>query len=103
VAGGLRHNRDATRDEVQAAEADQIGTRITVAADAADAYLQIRGYQARISIAKSQIDTDEHLLKLVQNRYDAGAASRREIARPKLFCSRLEPRFRGCGCRSKNS
>ncbi|MBV8228320.1 MAG: TolC family protein, partial [Verrucomicrobia bacterium] len=28
----------------------------------------------------NQIETDEHLLKLVQNRYDAGAASRREIA-----------------------
>jgi NodT family efflux transporter outer membrane factor (OMF) lipoprotein len=80
VAGGIRHNAAAARDEVQAAEADRIGTRIMVAADAADAYLQIRGYQARIAIAQSQIGTDEHLLKLVQNRYDAGAASRREIA-----------------------
>ena len=51
-----------------------------VAADAADAYLQVRGYQARIAIARNQIETDEHLLKLVQNRYDAGASSRREIA-----------------------
>lgn len=80
VAGGIRHNAAAARDEVQAAEADRIGTRIIVAADAADAYLQIRGYQARIAIAKSQIETDEHLLKLVQNRYDAGAATKREIA-----------------------
>jgi NodT family efflux transporter outer membrane factor (OMF) lipoprotein len=80
LAGGIRHNAAATRDEVQAAEASQIGTRIIVAADAADAYLQIRGYQARIEIAKSQIETDEHLLKLVQNRFDAGAATKREIA-----------------------
>jgi NodT family efflux transporter outer membrane factor (OMF) lipoprotein len=48
--------------------------------DAADAYLQVRGFQARISIAQTQIETDAHLLKLVQNRYDAGASSRREIA-----------------------
>jgi NodT family efflux transporter outer membrane factor (OMF) lipoprotein len=80
VAGGIRHNAAAARDEVQVAEADRIGTRIIVAADAADAYLQIRGYQARIAIANRQIETDEHLLKLVQNRYDAGAATRREIA-----------------------
>jgi hydrophobe/amphiphile efflux-1 (HAE1) family protein/NodT family efflux transporter outer membrane factor (OMF) lipoprotein len=80
VAGGIRHNASAARDEVQAAEAGHTGTRIIVAADAADAYLQIRGYQARIAVAKSQIETDEHLLKLVQNRYDAGAASRREIS-----------------------
>lgn len=80
VAGGIRHNAAAARDEAQAAEADRVGTRIIVAADAADAYLQIRGYQARIAIAQNQIDTDEHLLKLVQNRYAAGAASRREIS-----------------------
>jgi hydrophobe/amphiphile efflux-1 (HAE1) family protein/NodT family efflux transporter outer membrane factor (OMF) lipoprotein len=79
VAGGIRHNAAAARDEVQAAEANRIGTRIIIAADAADAYLQVRGYQARIAIAKSQIETDEHLLKLVQNRYEAGAATKREI------------------------
>jgi NodT family efflux transporter outer membrane factor (OMF) lipoprotein len=80
VAGGIRHNAGAARAEVQAAEANRIGTRIIVAADAADAYMQIRGYQARIAIAKEQIDTDEHLLKLVQNRVDAGAATKRETA-----------------------
>ncbi|HZZ14969.1 MAG TPA: efflux RND transporter permease subunit, partial [Candidatus Sulfotelmatobacter sp.] len=79
VAGGIRHNASAARDEVQAAEANRIGTRIIIAADAADAYLQVRGYQAQIAITKSQIETDEHLLKLVQNRYEAGAATRREI------------------------
>jgi NodT family efflux transporter outer membrane factor (OMF) lipoprotein len=80
VAGGIRHNAAGAWDEVQVAEAERIGTRIIVAADAADAYLQVRGYQARIAIANHQIETDEHLLKLVQNRYDAGAATRREIA-----------------------
>ena len=42
--------------------------------------MQIRGYQARIAIANNQIETDEHLLKLVENRLDAGAATKREIA-----------------------
>jgi len=80
VAGGLRHNAAAFRDEVQAAEAERIGTRVMIAADAADAYLQVRGYQARLAIAKDQIATDEHLLQLVQNRVAAGAATKREIA-----------------------
>jgi NodT family efflux transporter outer membrane factor (OMF) lipoprotein len=80
VAGGVRHNAAAFRDEVQAAEAERSGTRVTIAADAADAYLQVRGYQARLAIAKNQIETDEHLLKLIQNRVAAGAATKREIA-----------------------
>ncbi|MGO4214311.1 TolC family protein [Terriglobus sp. YAF25] len=82
LAGGLRHNAAGARDEVQAAEAESLGTRIIVAADAADAYLQIRGYQARLAIAQNQIATDQHLLQLVQNRVAAGAATRREGATP---------------------
>lgn len=78
--GGLRRAAGAARAEAEAAEADQAGTRITVAADAADAYLQIRGYQARLAVAQQQIADDEHLLRLVNERHDAGAATGREVA-----------------------
>jgi NodT family efflux transporter outer membrane factor (OMF) lipoprotein len=77
VAGGLRRNEAAARDEMTAAQAEQLGTRITVAADAADAYLQIRGLQARIAVAHDQIDTDAHLVKV---RKRLGAAEEREVA-----------------------
>jgi NodT family efflux transporter outer membrane factor (OMF) lipoprotein len=80
LAGGLRRNAAAARSEAQAAQADQLGTRITVAADAADAYLQIRGFQARLAVAQDQIDTDTHLLELVQVRRRVGAADEREVA-----------------------
>jgi NodT family efflux transporter outer membrane factor (OMF) lipoprotein len=78
--GGLRRAAGAARAEAEAAEADQAGTRIIVAADAADAYLQIREYQARLAVARQQISDDEHLLNLVHNRYDAGSATGREVA-----------------------
>jgi NodT family efflux transporter outer membrane factor (OMF) lipoprotein len=78
--GGLSREATASREEAQAAEADHVGTRVTVAADAADAYLQIRGYQARLAVAEDQIQTDDHLLHLVRDRYSAGSATGREIA-----------------------
>ncbi|HEY1397250.1 efflux transporter outer membrane subunit [Roseateles sp.] len=78
--GGLRRTADAFKAEAQAAEADHFGTRVIVAADAADAYLQIRSYQARLAVAQHQIDDDEHLLRLVRDRYAAGAATGREVA-----------------------
>ena len=78
--GGLRRSAAASQDEAQAAEADRAGTRVTVTADTADAYLQIRGYQARLAVAEDQISTDERLVQLVRNRYVAGAATGREIA-----------------------
>jgi NodT family efflux transporter outer membrane factor (OMF) lipoprotein len=78
--GGLRRGADAAQDEAQAAQADQLGTRVMVAADAADAYFQVRGYQARLAIANEQIETDEHLLQLVKRRHDAGSAQGLEVA-----------------------
>jgi NodT family efflux transporter outer membrane factor (OMF) lipoprotein len=78
--GGLRRAAGAARAEAEAAEADQAGTRVMVAADAADAYLQIRGYQARLAVAQQQIADDDHLLHLVNERHNAGAATGREVA-----------------------
>ena len=80
LAGGLRRAHAGALAEVQAAEADQLGTRITVAEDAADTYLQIRGFQARIAVTQDQIETDRRLLALVRVRLKAGASDDREAA-----------------------
>jgi NodT family efflux transporter outer membrane factor (OMF) lipoprotein len=80
VSGGLRRGAAAATDELEAAEADQVGTRITVAGEAADAYLQVREYQARLTVAEQLIDTDTQLLQLVQVRRRVGVADDREVA-----------------------
>ena len=80
LAGGLRRAHAAATDEEQAAEAAQLGTRVTVAADAADAYLQIRGLQAELAVTQDQVDTDARLLELVKARKQAGASDEREVA-----------------------
>jgi NodT family efflux transporter outer membrane factor (OMF) lipoprotein len=78
--GGLRRGAEAARDEAQAADAQRLGLRVTVAADAADAYFQARGDQARLGIAQSQVDADSHLLELVRLRLAGGAADAKESA-----------------------
>ena len=80
LAGGLRRGKTAAIDELQAAEAEHVGTRVTVAAEAADAYVQVRGFQARLAVAQQLIETDADLLKLVEARQRAGAADGREVA-----------------------
>ncbi len=85
--GGLKKGAQAAAAEAQAAEALHTGTRITVAAEAADAYMQIRGAQARLNFAKDQISTDKHLVELVQQRRDAGIASDRELAQAQALLS----------------
>jgi NodT family efflux transporter outer membrane factor (OMF) lipoprotein len=80
VSGGLRRGAAAASDELQAAQAERAGTRVSVAAEAADAYLQIRASQARLAVAEEMIDTDAQLLSLVEVRYRVGVATDREVA-----------------------
>src|SRR5258705_3223636 len=53
---------------------------MTVCSDAADAFLQVREYQARLAVAQQLIDTDSHLLELVEVRRRVGVADDREVA-----------------------
>jgi NodT family efflux transporter outer membrane factor (OMF) lipoprotein len=80
LAGGLRRGEEAADAEADAADAELAGTRITVAADVADAYFQIRGDQTRLAVVQQQIDVDGHLLDLVQQRRSRGIADDREVA-----------------------
>lgn len=78
--GGLRRGEEATGDEAAAARFERVGTRISVAADAADAYFQIRGDQARLAFAEQQVMVDTRLLRLVQQRHHKGISDDREVA-----------------------
>jgi len=88
--GGLKKGAEAATAEAQAAEASRTGTRITVAAEAADAYMQVRGTQARLKFANEQIATDSHLVELVQQRRNAGVASDRELAQAQAVLSQAK-------------
>jgi NodT family efflux transporter outer membrane factor (OMF) lipoprotein len=78
--GGLRRSRQAARAEAQAAEAQRLGTRVSVSAEAADSYFQVRGDQARLAVADKQVEVDSHLLDLVRLRRTRGVSSDREVA-----------------------
>ena len=80
LSGGLRRGAEAARDEAEAADAQQLGVRVSVVSDAADAYFQTRGDQARLVIAQSQVETDTRLLELVRLRFSRGAAADKEVA-----------------------
>jgi NodT family efflux transporter outer membrane factor (OMF) lipoprotein len=78
--GGLRRGAEAAGAEAQAAEALQDGVQISVAAEAADAYFRLRGFQARIALTQAQIEIDQRLLELVRQRQADGVATDLESA-----------------------
>jgi NodT family efflux transporter outer membrane factor (OMF) lipoprotein len=88
--GGLRRGEEAAKAEAQAAEADRMGVRVSVTADAADTYFQIRGDQQRLQLAQQQIDVDSHILALIQERNAQGASSDRELAQAQALVEQAQ-------------
>ena len=80
LAGGLRRGEEAADAELAVAQAEHAGVRVSLAAEAADAYLRVRGAQARIAIAQRQIDDESQLVDLVKLRRDKGLGTLREVA-----------------------
>ena len=79
--GGLRRERQAADAMARASEFERSTVAVAVAADAADAYLQIRGLQARLSVAAAQERRATELVRLVDRLRTEGVASEREVNR----------------------
>ena len=77
--GGLRREREAALAGARSAQATAQAVRISVAADAADAYLQVRAYQARLQVANRQLRTQEDLVSLFDQRARQGVSPDRDL------------------------
>ena len=77
--GGLRREREAALAGAKASEATAQAVRISVAADAADAYLQVRAYQVRLEVARRQLRIQQDLVALVDQRAREGVAPDRDL------------------------
>jgi len=77
--GGLRRQRQAAIAQARASRDDAAAIAVTVAADAADAYLQVRADQARLDVARRQEAIQRDLVDLLTRRGAEGVASDREL------------------------
>ncbi len=80
LSGGLHHAGEAALADAQASEAERMAVRVTVEADAADAYFRILGLQQRITLAQGQVKADADLLEVVDLRLNRGLGTRQEQA-----------------------
>lgn len=77
--GGRDAARDAARADWQASQASAIAARLSVAAQIADTYVAIRMLQARLDVARSQLDTQQRLVDLVALQYRKGVAAELQL------------------------
>lgn len=73
--GGLRREAQAARASYQASAAAKAGVAIAVAAQATDAYVEVRAFQERLAVARAQLDTQRRLLTLVEDQTRRGVAA----------------------------
>lgn len=88
--GGQQRAVESAEAEAQAAEAAQLGTRISVAAELADAYFQVRGDQARLVAASKSVEVTQHALRLVRERRDHGVSSDRDVSQSEALLEQTE-------------
>jgi NodT family efflux transporter outer membrane factor (OMF) lipoprotein len=77
--GGLRRAKQASLADYQATEAGAVAVRLAVAAQTADTYVNIRGLQARLVVARRQVQTQEQLRSVVNLRVQKGLAAELQL------------------------
>jgi len=77
--GGLRRERQAAVADARATRVQAEAVRIAVEADAADAYLQVRAYQARLGVAHRQETVRQDLVALLKRLNGEGVSPEREL------------------------
>ncbi len=82
--GQLRRNAEAARADQAAAEAARAGARLTVAAETADAYIQVRGLQARLARLRQRIAAQDLVDQLTEQKFGQGVASEVERAQSRV-------------------
>jgi len=75
VFGGTRREIEAARADTQAAEEARRGIFVTLAAEVARNYFELRGAQNRIDTAKANIEAQREALEIARARFAAGLTS----------------------------
>lgn len=79
--GGKRRQVEAARAQAQAAEANVADAQVTLTADVAQAYVNLRDRQQRIALSRRSAAMQQQMLTLVEQRFDRGAASALDVER----------------------
>jgi NodT family efflux transporter outer membrane factor (OMF) lipoprotein len=79
VFGRYRREIEAARADAQATLAERNAVMVTVIADVARAYVDLRGLQTRASILHNAIDTLQESLRIVRIRYERGITNELDV------------------------
>ncbi|HEY6825173.1 MAG TPA: TolC family protein, partial [Steroidobacteraceae bacterium] len=79
--GGVRRNIEARSAQMQGAEAGLRDAQVSVTAEVARSYFELRGEQARFAVAWRNVENQRATLQVTQARLDAGRSTELDTAR----------------------
>jgi NodT family efflux transporter outer membrane factor (OMF) lipoprotein len=81
VFGGIRRSIESADAQVDASIEARRDVLVTLLAEVARNYLEVRGLQAQLGIARQNLDAQKKTLELTQARLQAGRAAELDVAR----------------------
>jgi hypothetical protein len=79
--GRVRRNVEAQSAQVQGAEATLRDAQVSVTAEVARTYFELRGEQTQLAVARRNVDNQRETLQLTQVRLDAGRGTEFDTSR----------------------
>jgi multidrug efflux system outer membrane protein len=81
VFGGIRRTVEAADAEVDASVEARRDVLVTLLAEVARNYIEVRGLQAQLGIARQNLNAQKNTLELTQARFQAGRAAELDVVR----------------------
>ena len=88
--GRLRRTAEASNASLQVSVEDQRAVQVSLLAQVAQGYLQLRSAQAREAVARQDLATSQDLLLLTRQRYMAGLATELDVRNAAAQASQTE-------------
>jgi len=81
VFGGIRRSVEAATDTLQATAYDREDVLLTLLAEVARNYIELRGFQRQLEVTRQNLDSQTDTLNLTRARYQGGLATDLDVAR----------------------
>jgi NodT family efflux transporter outer membrane factor (OMF) lipoprotein len=81
--GGIRRSIEAAEADLEASQEDLRDVLVSLVAEVALNYVEVRSFQARLSAAEANRDAQEETYTLVRSRFEAGLISRLDVEQAK--------------------
>jgi len=95
VFGGIRRQVEVAEANLEATVADQRDAYVTLTAEVARSYLELRASQQRLAIARENSRSQEQTVALVRNKLEIGLGSELEVAQAETLLAQTNAQIPG--------